>query len=69
MEADFAHLAFEVQTALPQLRVSSEVAQRQFSREVERLQSEMSGLQALATNHVLLLCGQKTSSMSLLSRE
>jgi hypothetical protein len=41
-----------VQTTLPQLQASSEVRQRQLSREVERQQSEISGLQALAADHV-----------------
>jgi DNA repair ATPase RecN len=54
IQADLAHVTSEVQTTLPQLRASSEAAQRQLCREVERLHSDISELQALAADHVCL---------------
>jgi hypothetical protein len=41
---------------------SSEAAQRQLSREVERLQSEISGLQALAADHACLRDDQQPAN-------
>jgi hypothetical protein len=52
MQTGLARLSSEVQTTLPQLRASSEAGQMQFSREVEQLRIEISGLQALAADHV-----------------
>jgi hypothetical protein len=43
MQADLARVTSEAQTALPQLRAFSDAVQRQLSRELERLQSEISG--------------------------
>jgi hypothetical protein len=43
MQADLERVISELQTALPQLRAFSEAAPRQLSREVARLQSEISG--------------------------
>jgi chromosome segregation ATPase len=52
IEAGLARLSAEVRTALPHLSASSEAAQKQLCREVELLQSEVSGLQALAADRV-----------------
>jgi chromosome segregation ATPase len=48
LPADLARVTSEVQTALAQLRASAEAARRQPCGEVERLQSEISGLQVQA---------------------
>jgi hypothetical protein len=52
MQTDLARVTSEVQTTLAQLWASSEESQEQLCREVERLQSEISGMQAFATYHV-----------------